>query len=608
MALAQSELDVHMESFNYEQNRLNEIKRKLDDLRNLETQRNEEINELLKNLPQMEKEINECTSQLNNLTQREKILDEKIRKNRDKYAEARSSFAANGNKNNVLKFLMQLKSEGKIPGIFGRLGDLGAIDERFDVAISTACGALDCILVDTVDTAQKCVEYLKRHNVGVGNFIALDKQEKWREYLKRKNGYPEDAPRLVDLIKVNDETILTAFYSSLRNTLVANNITQANRIGYGEPRYRVVTIEGAIIEISGTMSGGGRPLKGRMGNKIVEEQTYTEQQVKEMERSIEQDKNELEEVQREKQELTDKIFNLKSKYESSKDNLNRWKQELKSIVEQKNSLQKGEVEAMKKLNSIKLDENVNRKLEQAINKHKKDYEEAEKVAGKCRDKIEELNQNILDINKRILDKPKENLAKIDDEIKQTNDQLTNLSVEIKSASRNLATSEKKLESMLEDFELNENKEKECNERFKQIDEEGRKLIEEHDELKEELDEIDKKLKEKLKANKNAEKQTQDLEMKKIDLQHELEKLHEKLNKDESDLKNYIRASEKLKLHQVDLNFYDKPTEPLKQYSAEELEEVDIQLIMEQTTDIEDELKKMTPNLTAIQSYIELVSK
>jgi chromosome segregation ATPase len=343
-----------------------------------------------------------------------------------------------------------------------------------------------------------------------------------------------------------------------------------------------------------------------MSNKIVEEQSYTEQQVKEMERSIEQDKSELEEVQREKQELTDKIFNLKTKYESSKDNLNRWKQELKSIVEQKNSLQKGEVEAMKKLNSIKLDESVNRRLEQAINKHKKDYEEAEKVAGKCRDKIEELNQKIIDINKRILDKPKENLAKTDEEIKEISDQLTNLNVEIKSASRNLSTSEKKLESMKEDYEINDNKEKECKERLEQMDEEGKKLIEEHEVVKEEVDELDKQLKEKLKANKNAEKQTQDLEMKKIDLQHKLEKLNEKLNKDESEFRNYTRACEKLKLHQIDLNLYDKPTEPLKQYSAEELEEIDVQLIVEQMTDIEDELKKMTPNLNAIQSYIELV--
>lgn len=54
-------------------------------------------------------------------------------------------------------------------------GDLGAIDEKYDVAISSSCGALDNILVDTIDTAQKCVTFLKEQNIGVATFIGLDK-------------------------------------------------------------------------------------------------------------------------------------------------------------------------------------------------------------------------------------------------------------------------------------------------------------------------------------------------------------------------------------------------------------------------------------------------
>lgn len=54
-------------------------------------------------------------------------------------------------------------------------GDLGAIDEKYDVAISSSCGALDHIVVDTIDTAQKCVTFLKEQNIGVATFIGLDK-------------------------------------------------------------------------------------------------------------------------------------------------------------------------------------------------------------------------------------------------------------------------------------------------------------------------------------------------------------------------------------------------------------------------------------------------
>ncbi len=54
-------------------------------------------------------------------------------------------------------------------------GDLGAIDEKYDVAISTACGALDFIVVETIDVAEKCVKFLRENNIGVATFIALDK-------------------------------------------------------------------------------------------------------------------------------------------------------------------------------------------------------------------------------------------------------------------------------------------------------------------------------------------------------------------------------------------------------------------------------------------------
>ncbi|CAG4980798.1 unnamed protein product [Colias eurytheme] len=56
-------------------------------------------------------------------------------------------------------------------------GDLGGIDAKYDVAISTCCGALENIVVDSVDTAQECVEFLRRNDIGRATFIALDKQQ-----------------------------------------------------------------------------------------------------------------------------------------------------------------------------------------------------------------------------------------------------------------------------------------------------------------------------------------------------------------------------------------------------------------------------------------------
>lgn len=71
----------------------------------------------------------------------------------------------------MLKSLLDAKRSGQLPGILGRLGDLGAIPPKFDVAVSTACNALDHIVTDTMDTAQKAVTFLKANNLGLATFI-----------------------------------------------------------------------------------------------------------------------------------------------------------------------------------------------------------------------------------------------------------------------------------------------------------------------------------------------------------------------------------------------------------------------------------------------------
>lgn len=70
---------------------------------------------------------------------------------------------------------------------------------------------------------------------------------------------PEHAERLFDLISVPDSRLLPAFYFALRDTLVTSSLDLARSIAYRENRvlFRVVTMDGVLIDNSGTMSGGG---------------------------------------------------------------------------------------------------------------------------------------------------------------------------------------------------------------------------------------------------------------------------------------------------------------------------------------------------------------
>ena len=59
----------------------------------------------------------------------------------------------------------QAQKDGSIPGVIGRLGSLGSIAPEYDVAISTACSALEHIVVDNTTTAQKCVDLMRKNNL-----------------------------------------------------------------------------------------------------------------------------------------------------------------------------------------------------------------------------------------------------------------------------------------------------------------------------------------------------------------------------------------------------------------------------------------------------------
>ncbi|KAK9984797.1 hypothetical protein SO802_034322 [Lithocarpus litseifolius] len=136
---------------------------------------------------------------------------------RQKVAELKSILDTEKSQGAVLKAILQVESN-RIEGIYGRMGDLGAIDAKYDVAISTACPGLDYIVVETTGAAQACVELLRRENLGVATFMIL-----------------------------------------------------ATRIAYsGNKEFRrVVTLDGALFETSGTISGGGsKPRGGKMGISI----------------------------------------------------------------------------------------------------------------------------------------------------------------------------------------------------------------------------------------------------------------------------------------------------------------------------------------------------
>lgn len=119
---------------------------------------------------------------------------------------------------------------------------------------------LDFIVVETTLDAQKCLAFLRRQNLGRANFIPLDKMKKGIHNHAVET--PEGAPRLFDLITPSNYDVVPALFLAVKNTLVAPDLETATRWAYEySKRWRVVTLDGKLIEIAGTMSGGGKSVR-----------------------------------------------------------------------------------------------------------------------------------------------------------------------------------------------------------------------------------------------------------------------------------------------------------------------------------------------------------
>ena len=80
---------------------------------------------------------------------------------------------------------------------------LASIDQKYDVAISTACPFLEHILVDTADTSVQCIKFLQQHGLGRASFSILEKMEVNREQAMRPFHGPGNVHRLFDLVQVS---------------------------------------------------------------------------------------------------------------------------------------------------------------------------------------------------------------------------------------------------------------------------------------------------------------------------------------------------------------------------------------------------------------------
>jgi len=438
VAVAQSELDILRERSNAGAVLLEEAQGKIGTIEETLQAKQTDLEERQAQKETLEAEVQKLKSDLKKYVAREPEVRSHVSSARQKADEARGSLASTQNRGSVLTGLMRLKESGRIDGFHGRLGNLGTIDEKYDVAISTACPALDNMVVETVEVGQQCIDYLRKNNLGRANFILLDRLPR-RDMAKIYT--PESVPRLFDLVKPKDDKFAPAFYSVMQNTLVAKDLEQANRIAYGARRWRVVTLDGQLIDVSGTMSGGGtRVARGGMSSKQVAD--TTKEQVTRLE-------SDLEELERKFQHFQDKQRNIESQMREKTEEIPRVETKIQKIMIEIDSAKRSLADAQRRVKELsathkpsKSDESQATALEEQIEAMNEEIQDLNNQKSGIEEEIAELQSKIMEVGGVRLRGQKAKVDGLKEQISMLAEEISNAEVQ-KSKNEKLITKHSK---------------------------------------------------------------------------------------------------------------------------------------------------------------------
>ena len=159
----------------------------------------------------------------------------------------------------AVKAVMKESGRGALRGIYGPVSQLITVKDKYSAAIETALGAaVQNIVVDNETDAKRAMGFLKERRAGRATFLpitAIKGRVLSEQGLNDQYGFVSIASDLVSYDNKYSEIIRWL----LGRTAVAEDIDSAIAIAKKYSyRFRIVTLDGQVINAGGSMTGGSR--------------------------------------------------------------------------------------------------------------------------------------------------------------------------------------------------------------------------------------------------------------------------------------------------------------------------------------------------------------
>lgn len=305
-----------------------------------------------------------------------------------------------GTINNSIKAIL---NNPRLRGIHQTLGALLEIDEKYLKALDVSLGgSKQFIVVENEDSAKSAINYLKDNKLGRATFFPISVIKPrgvdldTLNVVRNMQGF---ISVLMDVVKY-DSKYYNVVSNQVGNVLLVDNIDNANKISKViNQRYKIVTLDGDIVHIGGTMTGGSL----NTSKSIFEEKHELEtlrvkhreiaEVIATLEENIKSSTSKLEDNSEKIRQKEIVLIQTQEKYNTKKSSLDITNEEYNNIINELRSLENLVDSSLSKEEDriMKLYYETSREKEEVVREIARSTKEKDKISSTI-DNIEATNK------------------------------------------------------------------------------------------------------------------------------------------------------------------------------------------------------------------------
>ncbi len=225
---------------------------------------NTDIKSITDNLELINKELEDVKNELDKFSKEKRmeqneytILDRNIVSIKNKIESLSIEIDNGGTIPNSVRSIL---NSNNLTGIHNTIGNIIEIDDKYVKALEIAISSSkNFIITDDEISSKNAINYLKDNHLGRATFFPLTViKERYidTETLNKLDSNKDFIAVLADLVRY-DKKYDNIIYNQLGTVIVSPDIDSATRLSKNiNHRYKIVTLDGDVIHVGGSMSGG----------------------------------------------------------------------------------------------------------------------------------------------------------------------------------------------------------------------------------------------------------------------------------------------------------------------------------------------------------------